>query len=271
LENQIDNEEQNLDQLSDEPPRLVFVVTDLDNPASAVNLTVNIPTVHAAIKRVMAEEPELLTKDETWFKQEKRLTVTASRIRMSFWMDYESAVANGRKMFLSRIIGGVCSEHFFKDKFLSDNAKVAFMVCPPSNYLVQTREALMAGLETLREIVSAKVVDEDGILIPRAADVVLKAVMHLDMRVKGAIVQRIDSRTLALNVNQNMSPNHSQLKIPRTLEELDAQLEQIKSQLHLTTTQPPMLDTREMRESVEVKIEKLSGAASGAYRVNNEE
>lgn len=264
-----DQTNQLMDVNQEDDDKVVYVITDIDNPASAINLTSNIPHIHEAIKRVIVEAPDLLTMDEGTFKKTFNggITATMSRVRMSFWQEYEAAVTSGRKMYFSRIIGGVCGDTYFRDKFLTDNKKVAFMLTPPSDYLVQTKEALMAGLETIREIVSARVVDEDGILIPRAADVVLKAFMHLDMRVKGAIIQRIDQRTLALNVNQNMGANSPQLKVPRTLEELDTQLAEIKKQLGMSTAHPPELQLAEMRDVVDVQKEVVS-QASGGYKLS---
>lgn len=267
MEEILENSTENLGQNDN---RIVYVIVDPDNPMSALNLTSEAPILQDAIKRVMVETPAYLSLDEGSFKEffNGGITATMSRIRVSFWTEYEFAVMAGRKMYLSRIMGGVCGDTYFKEKFLKDNKKVAYMLTPPSDYVVQTKEALQVGLETIREIISARVIDEDGYLIPRAADVVLKAFMHLDMRVKGAIIQRIDQRTLALNVNQNSSLVSPPIQIPRTIEELDQQLEELKKRINVKELRPESLELADMHDSLEVDKSIVSNGR-GSYILTN--
>lgn len=214
--------------LEEEIPRTEYVIDDLANPNNVLYLTEKCPTLNEAIKRTILESPDLMVQDYEYHKQQNQ-TVTTMRIRMSFWHEYETAVVRGANMRMSQIIGGVCTETYFRAKVLTDNKKMAFILCPPTDYVVQVKEALSAGMENLRKIVSAKVVDDDGYLMPKAADMVIKAVQMLDLRIKGAIVQRIDQRSVNLNMNQNSQNN--QIPMPRTVEEIRAQLAEVKKQL----------------------------------------
>ena len=250
-----------LAELKDET-RTEYVIGDLNNPNSVENLVSNIPTVARAIERIKQEVPDLLTLDEGTFKEKLRPTLTLNRIRMSFWQEYENAVQTGRKIRLAQMIGGICTEYYFQEKVQPSNEKMAYILCPPTNYTVQVKEALQAGMETLREIVSAKVIDDDGFLIPRAADVVIKAVALLDMRVKGAIVQRIDQRSLNLNMNRDISPKE---QLPQSMDELDAMIAQTKEKLKEIQAAPvrelPMnVEQVEVaRQIVDVAVERTGG------------
>lgn len=249
------------------PAQIIYVIGDPTNPFSVENLITDIPTLAEALERVKREAPELMGLDEGTMREisMKRATLVLSRIRLAFWQEYESAVQTGRRMRLTQIIGGICTDWHWSSKVLPDNEKMAWIFCPPANYTVQVKEALQAGMETIREIVSAKVVDDDGYLIPRAADVVLKAVAMLDMRVKGAIVQKIDQRTLSLNVNQNVPPREA---LPQSMEELDLMIEQTKAKLKQINAAPvrqleePMTvrQIEHAREVVDVPIERVSGS-----------
>jgi hypothetical protein len=187
------------------------------------------------IRQLITERPDLLEMDEHELKMsiQKKCTLTLLRLRMSLWQEYESARQSKRKMYFTKIYAGICSEHV-ASKIIKDQEKLAFIICPPSDYLVQLKEAHSAGLNTLREILAAKVVDEDGYLLPRAADVVIKAFALLDMRLKGAIVQRIDSRVISQNQNVSVTADISQTPAPQigsTMSEIDRQLENVKAKL----------------------------------------
>jgi hypothetical protein len=236
----MDSSERQLIDIRAEDPRVEYVVYG-ESAFSVENLVAEIPTLLAALHRVMAETPDLLALDEGSLKDKVHPTLILNRIRMSFWTEYENAVQLKRRMKLSQIIGGICTEYFYQQKILTSNDKMAYILCPPTNYTVQVKEALQAGMETIREIVSAKVLDDDGFLIPRAADVVLKAVALLDMRVKGAIVQRVDQRNLNVNLNKDVSPKDA---LPQSVDELDQMIEQTKAKLRQINAAP----VRELRE-----------------------
>lgn len=211
----------------EESPRIEYIISDENNAQSVLALTKNSPSLHAAVERLIRENPELLL--EEWEELRRGHSVVLLRLRTNFWLEYESAVSTGRKMKMSNIFGGICSDEYFTRKVITDNKKMAAILSPPSDYVASVKEALQAGLETIRQILSAKVVDEDGFLIPRAADVVLKAYALIDMRVKGAIVQRIDQRTLNMNMNQTLAPG--QITIPKSMEDVDRELAELRQKL----------------------------------------
>lgn len=267
-----------LSQLTDaedqsETERIQYEITDLNNPHAVINLVDKIPTIFDAILRLLAEDPDLLSMDEGTIKNKTCPSVTLMRIRMSFWSEYELAVSRGRRMKLSQIIGGICTELFFKKKILDDNMKVAFMLTPPSDYVVQVKESLQAGMETLRQIVSAKIVDDDGYLIPRAAEIVLKTVALLDMRVKGAIVQRVDQRTINYNKNEEVKTESTTFVLPRNLDELERELNDVRDRLALASPRPHQKDLTinmsEAREEVPVNIERVAQTLT-SYRIKND-
>lgn len=248
-----------------------FAIEDESNPRSVISLTSSNPTLQNAIKRLLLESPDLLELDQTEIAQKVNPTFTLSRIRLSFWHEFENANTGNRKMAMAKIIAGVCTETVFRKKVLNDNKKLAYILCPPKDYLITVKEALDAGLDNLRAIVSAKVVDDDGNLIHKSAETVLKAVALLDMRVKGAVVQRIDQRSLNVNVHKDVSPRNSSSDMPRSMEEMDQQLEQIKQKLVKDITQARLpSNPQAMNDTLsDLNVELVS--VGGAYRVKDVE
>jgi hypothetical protein len=252
-----------------EAPRPEYSVTDMENPNSVVNLIKNTPTIHRAVLRLIDEAPELLSIEESVMKAEIHPTVTLLRIRVGFWTEYENAISRGAQIKGSQIYAGICTENYFKDKILTDNRKLAFLLCPPTDYVVQVKEALQAGMETMRQILGAKVIDDEGFLIPKAAEAVIKVVAMLDQRVKGAIVQRVDQRTVNMNLNKEMGAKDV---LPSNMDELQALLDKTKQALvsHPVRTAPAQLD-RAHEDLVKHELIDVSpaGSASGAYKSGN--
>lgn len=245
-------------------PATEYSVIEVENPNSVINLVSSIPSLMDAVCRVKDLHPDLLDLDFYEIKNKAKPTLTLSRLRQSFWNEYENAVAANRKMRLSQIIAGVCTETFLRNKVLPENEKMAFILSPPSDYLVVVKEALNAGLDTLRQIVSANVIKADGSLDTKAADTIIKAVALLDMRVKGAIVQRVDQRTLNMNINQELPKGKTAL--PTSVEDLDRELDEVKKKL-LTSVTKVSMPAR--AEKLEAKMQTLDikplkfGAISG--------
>lgn len=244
---------------------LEFSVDDTSNPRSVVSLTSEIPTLQKAMHDLIFMDPHLLEMDEHELKEKVKPSFTLSRIRMSFWNEYEKANQQNRKMHLAKIIAGICTETVFKKKLLSDHARLAYVLVPPKDYVITTKEALDAGLDNLRKIVTANVVDDEGNLIAKSADVVLKAIALLDMRVKGAVVQRIDQRSLNVNVNKDVTPQDS--RPPQTLEELERQLEAVKHKLVRDVSQARLpsapADIEATMKAIDVEVVDIGGNKKG--------
>jgi HPt (histidine-containing phosphotransfer) domain-containing protein len=210
------------------PPQKDLSIIDDSNNHSVINLVH--PSFRPKITNIPTEYLDMSLED---LKKELNPTVTHYRLRYMFWNEYECAVEHGKMMRLTRIYSGVCSEGYFAT--LTKNPLfMAFLVSPPMDYVSVVKESLQAGMENLRRIVSANVFDEDGNLIPRAADVVIKGIALLDLRVKGAVIQRIDQRLVSLNVNKEvteMNNPDAELNLPNSLEQLNAEIEKVKQQL----------------------------------------
>ena len=53
---------------------------------------------------------------------------------------------------MMRVIAGICTYEYFHRRYMKTPSKVAWLLCPPTGYVVKTNEALEFGLEQLQDI-----------------------------------------------------------------------------------------------------------------------
>ena len=224
---------------------------------SLLSLLGRAPKVREKILLLQKDNPDLLNTDESFFKQNHRdvITLVTQRIRVSLWQEYEAAIQNNRLMKISQIYAGTCSESAFYA--LVDNPnRLAYILCPPADYIVMLKEAHGAGLEKLREVFSARILDEEGYLNPKAADIVIKAFALLDARLKGAVVQRVDQRVLTANVSP--ASQNGQTGMPPNMEALEIELAKTREQLAKMVGVPRHPTVIELNEEMkDIEIQKI--------------
>jgi hypothetical protein len=190
----------------------------------------NCPAFREKILALRIENPEYLNWDEVTFRHKHRdlITLITLRVRVALWQEFELAVLNNRNIRVKQMFAGVCTEGAFY-KLIENPIRLAFILLAPTDYIVTLKEAHEAGLDKLRELLSAKVVDEEGYMNPKAADMVIKAFALIDARLKGAIVQRVDQRVLTAQV---AGTGHSAIQaLPNDMNLLEAELEKTRKQI----------------------------------------
>jgi hypothetical protein len=153
---------------------------------------------------------------------------TDNRLRLAFWNEYERAQTHQDKMNVDSIIDGVCSRSYFYGRYLTNAAKVAWLSTPPASYKVIAEEALAFGYEQLREILDLPIKNETtGRLDVKLMELKAKIVAMLDVRVKGAVVQKVEQKNMNLNVSTSdgqvakMAIGQSMSDIEKRLKELE--------------------------------------------------
>lgn len=173
-------------------PRPVSLL-ETDNPAAVINLVP--PSLKTAIEDAFFELEHLFHCDERELfmelKRNNRMpSATDNRVRLKFWVEYDRvcSLAGGR-MNMQNVIAGVCSQELWH-KYLKNPYKVAWLMCVPTGYLIKAEEALEFGLEQLRDVLSISHVLSGDRVDHKLINTKLKIVQMLDLRVKGAPVQR---------------------------------------------------------------------------------
>ena len=252
------------------PTQFTNVVEDQDRVVkdiygegkTLINYLDRIPKLKTAILELRENHPELLLKDEKRMKMDHRdlITLVTQRIRISLWQEFESAVSNNRVMRVRQIWAGICTEESFY-KLVSNPPRLAFILIAPTDYVVTLKEAHEAGLEKIREIFSAKIIDEEGNLNVKAADVVIKAFALMDARLKGAVVQRVDQRVLTANLTPSkIAP------VPDDMDNIELELQKARAALAkhhaagmLNPVHPTPLELQEEHSKLELDIVNMNG------------
>lgn len=200
---------------------------DESNQDSVINMVP--PGVAEKILAHALECKELFEMDEHTLSKYLRdtgrhPTVTDYRLRMKFWMEYDSVMDAGKKLMrMEHVVAGVCHKSYFYGQYLSNKYKCAWLLCPPATYQVKAQEALAFGLEQLRDILEQPHTLANGKTDARLGELKAKIVAMLDVRVNGAVVQK----TLSLNVNSTPG----QLKKERegaSMEDLQRELKELE-------------------------------------------
>lgn len=187
-------------------------------------------------------QPDLFHLDERslWLKlrgNETTPTPTDNRLRVSFWNEYERAQANNDKINISTVFAGICTRHYFYSRYLKRPEKVAWLVCPPASYEVVAKEALTFGMEKLRDILELPIKDAQGRVNIKLGELQAKIVAMLDQRLKGGFTQRVESKSMSLNVSTT-DKQVAKAAMQGSMEEMERRLKELEHRerraLHLT-------------------------------------
>lgn len=190
------------------------------------------PRVQEAFIVASQKEPELFGIDErdlfTRLRNTRRTpSPTDNRIRLAFWFEYDQAQLQARKFEIKRAFGGVCGEAYFYQSFITNSARLAWLLTPPTDYVIKTQEALDFGLDRLRDILEREPVNAKGQFDVRLAELQAKITWMLEQRVKGAVVTKIEQKTFGVNVHTsdkqvaNALMDGSMAELDRRLKDLE--------------------------------------------------
>lgn len=107
---------------------------------------------------------------------------------------------------MHRVMAQICHAKFFNTRFISDPAKLMWMLHPPVGYDLNLKEIHLLSLRCMRAAMALEIVDDNGKPNVKLIEAQMKIFQHIDMRIKGAVIQRIDQRNLNVNMNANASP-----------------------------------------------------------------
>lgn len=195
---------------------------DRSNGRSLVNM---VPMALRKVFRELGEEDFGYT-EEGYEREYGRVDASTNLLRIAFWREYEIAQSQMRQMGMEGIAFGCGMLVGQVKKTLSNRSDLRWVLIPPLSYENFLDEALAFGLQRLRkDILGAKIYDDEGRLDVKAADLLLKAVAFMDMRKNGAIKQRIESVSHTINhtAGQEMG-----IGTKRTLREINERIEELE-------------------------------------------
>lgn len=163
--------------------RRELVFFDETNRRSLVNLVPE--AIAILIKKLWkSDDAYLLGMGETRLRGElirrgKNPSVTDSRIRLQFWLEYDRAQDSDSKsipkMDMAYVIGRQISKESFYTHYLTDPCALAWVICPPVIYETSIEEALREATEKLRLVIGSEHINKEGLLDQKFAQFLLRA------------------------------------------------------------------------------------------------
>ena len=235
-----------------------------------------------------------LQMSEEDFERELKPTLVLRRLRTEFWLEYEkksncnstNTLSGRRHQFqLENVYLGICSKEYFYDFVVTNDAAFAWILRCPGDYIVSLTEALQHGVNRLRELLDIPLYkpitnkrsggflrnDEGEIIMEvdtKAADILLKSYAMLDIRVKGAIPQKLNIQGMMerKNVNVNLQAGMSRVtnrdvdvdmldKKLLSIEDLDEKLSLLNNETRSILNEPMfgISDKIELRKFQDIK------------------
>lgn len=223
-------------------------ILDADNPYSILNLVP--PLLREAIDNLSTNYYGLSERD---LRRKINPCPEVARLRLNFWDEYERAVSQKRKMDLLSLTKGVCSNDYFYTKILKNPDWVAFMTIPPADYQLALREMLELGWDRIREVLLLPITEKiqlktsvkgaDGKqetvyeIIERTNTKLIGEIRQMvgmiDLRVKGAILQKVqvEQRNLNVNVHTDDASPYLATQTMGQLEAMEQRVARLKSEM----------------------------------------
>lgn len=133
---------------------------------------------------------------------EEEPTATAQRLRIAFWDEYDRVQRLNEPVIQMRnVVKGICQLPHFVNRFMANPNYLAWMLHAPSDYTNSLKEIHQLSIRVLRKIMLMNPEMPNGLPNVKLIEAQNKIFQHVDMRIKGAIIQRIDQRNLNVNVN----------------------------------------------------------------------
>lgn len=170
-----------------------------------------------AIPAVYVEMTEL---DLSRLMPLQKFSVQDRRLRISFWQEFHRASAEMQKVSIDSICRGICNRRHFLEQVCANPIRLSFLLLPPADYHLALEESLDTLVSKMRDIADLPVTNESGDPIYKNIDAIMKAFSHIDNRVKGAAVQRIESKSVNVNATA----------VPSTVQDIDKRLQELETQ-----------------------------------------
>lgn len=221
-----------------------IVLVDFDNPRAVVNLVPD--KIRTTMLSCIQDYPQYFGPAETELRVLLKPDDTTARIRIAFWQEYHRAQGAGGKMWMTRIYAGVTSRETFYQIFARPQ-NVAWILTPPTKYMLALEELLDRGMANLAKIMTIKIEDENGEVLSKNAAIFLKAFEQINERVHGAVIQKIEQKNLNLSA-----------KVEKVLESPEA----IREELEALRSQTKMITSTEVEvDGIDDEVGESDGAA----------
>lgn len=169
---------------------------------------------------------EYLLVDANQLRGQLKPSLYLESLRTAFWLEYNAAVLNGRKMDVKRLYQGLVSREFYFSKIVKVFEVFAFVLTPPVDYAVGMEAMLKTSLERMHEILTLPLKDKDGETDHKTVALILKAHESIMYRQLGAPVTR------NIDVVKTIGNIPSDIELERMERSIDERMQKTVSAVH---------------------------------------
>lgn len=149
---------------------------------------------------------------------------TSASIKLQFWDEYDTVQRHNEPcMQITRILAGIGTVAWFK-RFIADELRLAWLIRLPSGYDIGLRDIHALSLRRMREAMQLNACKDPDKPNVKLMEVQFKIAQHVDMRLKGAVIQRVEQRNLNMNVNADANKPLEAAVVPQTMAEIEMKL-----------------------------------------------
>ena len=178
-------------------------IFDENNPDSLFNV---IPDrIKPVLRRLGPRMARVLYSKEADLREYVQPDERDERVRLAFWDEYNHATQVGKKMSMAAILHGVMSWEAWVNVYEPNDKKMQWVFCAPVSYQVAMRNILQKGTDRLMEIMSLPIKDAKGNVDTKVVVNILKAFQLVDLRVKGAVAQKLHIQQQSVNLNHHVN------------------------------------------------------------------
>jgi hypothetical protein len=208
------------EKMTEIPPELSSFLR-VGDPASLYSL---LPT--ELKRRATNVDPEYFEMPEEELELKVKPPGSLRMLKYRLWDCYTQNMETLQPLSYENICRGVCTPAYLSKAISRNPAVLAWLMTPPRKYEEAAHEALMFGLDRLREVLQFPLWNKEGKPDTKTAGLILSVVKMLDLRVKGSPIQKheIKQHTLQINASakdvREISTNTSMDEIERRLRAL---------------------------------------------------
>ncbi len=205
-------------------PDRPYSIRDMDDHFSLINF------LSDRLRQAVMDLPEdYLVMSEADLRAKAQPTPTDYALRVSFWREFEKMMWKGAgKIVCASVYAGICSDPYFYQKFITNEAKFAWMIRPMQVYQKEMEAILYRCTERLWELSEIALVGKNGKLDHKAGELLLKTLIEVSNRVKGMAVQRSEQRNLNVNVVTRSKANQG----IETMSSIDERIKQLEAEVN---------------------------------------
>jgi hypothetical protein len=183
------------------------------------------------MERLEKSHPHLFELSEKKLSNLAKPESSHLMLRLRFWAEYDRAQLSGKKMQQWAVTSGVCTREMWSRNVCREPERLAFILTPPPRYITKMESLLYMGLDQIEEILALPIKNEEtGKVDSRLIAEKVKIFQLLDLRVKGAVVQKIAMHS---QIDQRItSANDPFANLPlNDLEALDSSIQSVKREI----------------------------------------